>query len=212
MGARTIAGTLGRPIPVKFAKITGESPRDKTGRKVIGEKRMKTLQKAAKNYNRRLKYRIKKYYGETNWDNVRALRRAEDRNYITDIDLSKVTNIKRYNALLKELNKDLTKPYKAEMTNKRRDWMMAMAENGYYVDLTQFPELYDAIMHMSADDVLRWETIYSDLVKDIGYHYKIHDMATHDELWMDELDKFIASVAAITGKKLPSARVSLGLE
>lgn len=211
MGARTIAGTLGKPIPVKFAKIAGESPKDKTGRKVIGEKRMKTLQRAARNYDRRLKYRIKKYYGDVNWDNVRALRRAEDRNYITDIDLSKVTNIKRYNALLRELNRDLTKPYKVEMTNKRRDWMMAMAENGYYVDLTQFPELYDAIMHMSADDVLRWETIYSDLVKDIGYHYKVHDMATHDELWMDELDKFISSVAAITGKKLPSARVSLGL-
>ena len=198
--------------PVRFGKLVGKNTAvNKGGQPIIGKKRMEALKKASANYNRRAKRKLQKYFGEVSWEAANKYRRAEGR-LVTDVDISSIKTVKDYNAMIKWLNRDKTKAYKAEKTADRRDWMSTMLQVGYEMNPEDFPELFDLIEHMSGDQILLWQLSYPQLVKDSFRHYKTRDRATRDSQWIGEMQQILDSITEVTGVQLPSARAALGLE
>lgn len=202
---------------IRFGKIVGKPEvKDANGKLVIGPKRMAELKRLGRNYERRVKNRVRKYFGEVTIDNVNKLMRAEGRSngngmlYMTYIDVNNIKSVKAYNKLVKALTRDKSPDYKTELKVARREWMKDMISNAYDFDINDFPALRDVIDKMSADDILRWQTRYPKLVRDIGYHYEYGDRRVIDRNWLEEMNAIIASINDITGAQIPSMETMIG--
>ena len=200
-----------KATPVRFGKLYGKSATDSAGKRVLGPKRMEALKKEAANYNRRIKRRIKKYYGDVNWENANAYIK-HNKGVLINLIVSNIKSVKDYKAWMRFLARDKSKDYKIEVRDKKRNRMNDMIEIGYDADPELLSPLFDVINNMSTDEIMRWEVTYKDLMRETFRHYNLHDRLTKDENWLDDMDTLIASIKDITGKDIPSVREMLGIE
>ena len=193
-----------RPKSPKLAFIRGESAVNAKGQRVLGPKREAELQKAMKNYERRTKAKIKKYYGEVTPESIDKYRRMmKDRTVIVSFDREQIKNVKAYNTLIKFLNRDKTKEFKAELTKDRREWLTKTLEVAYNLSPEENPELFDTINSMSADQILAWATQNPQFVAKLFYHYEeVWDSETHND-WVEIVNELIDTLQPYTKSAIP---------
>lgn len=204
-------GTLARkpvvtrkPKSPKITFIRGESPVNAKGQRVLGPKREAELQKAMKNYERRTKAKIRKYYGEVTPETIEKYRRTmKDRTVIVSFDREQIKNVKAYNTLIKFLNRDKTKEFKAELTKDRREWLTKTLEVAYDLSPEENPELFDTINSMTADQILAWSTQNPQFVAKLFYHYEEQwDSETHND-WVEIVNELIDTLQPYTKSAIP---------
>ena len=193
-----------KPNSPKLAFIRGESAVNAKGQKVLGPKREAELQKAMKNYERRTKAKIRKYYGEVTPESIDKYRRMmKDRTVIVSFDREQIKNVKAYNTLIKFLNRDKTKEFKAELTKDRREWLTKTLEVAYNLSPEENPELFDTINSMSADQILAWSTQNPQFVAKLFYHYEeVWDSETHND-WVEIVNELIDTLQPYTKSAIP---------
>ena len=209
-GGKTRGGASRKPIVTrkpnspKLAFIRGESAVNAKGQKVLGPKREAELQKAMKNYERRTKAKIKKYYGEVTPESIDKYRRMmKDRTVIVSFDREQIKNVKAYNTLIKFLNRDKTKEFKAELTKDRREWLTKTLEVAYDLSPEENPELFDTINSMTADQILAWATQNPQFVAKLFYHYEEQwDSETHND-WVEIVNELIDTLQPYTKSAIP---------
>ena len=193
-----------KPNSPKLVFIRGESAVNSKGQRVLGPKREAELQKAMKNYERRTKAKIRKFYGEVTPESVEKYRRMmKDRTVIVSFDREQIKNVKAYNTLIKFLNRDKTKEFKAELTKDRREWLTKTLEVAYDLSPEEIPELFDAINSMTADQILAWATQNPQFVAKLFYHYEEQwDSETHNE-WVEIVNELIDTIQPYTKSAIP---------
>ena len=209
-GGKTRGGASRKPIVTrkpnspKLVFIRGESAVNAKGQKVLGPKREAELQKAMKNYERRTKAKIKKYYGEVTPESIDKYRRMmKDRTVIVSFDREQIKNVKAYNTLIKFLNRDKTKEFKAELTKDRREWLTKTLEVAYDLSPEENPELFDTINSMTADQILAWATQNPQFVAKLFYHYEEQwDSETHND-WVKIVNELIDTLQPYTKSAIP---------
>ena len=209
-GGKTRGGASRKPIVTrkpkspKLAFIRGESAVNAKGQKVLGPKREAELQKAMKNYERRTKAKIKKFYGEVTPESIDKYRRMmKDRTVIVSFDREQIKNVKAYNTLIKFLNRDKTKEFKAELTKDRREWLTKTLEVAYDLTPEENPELFDTINSMTADQILAWATQNPQFVAKLFYHYEeVWDSETHND-WVEIVNELIDTLQPYTKSAIP---------
>ena len=209
-GGKTRGGASRKPIVTrkpkspKLAFIRGESAVNAKGQRVLGPKREAELQKAMKNYERRTKAKIKKFYGEVTPESIDKYRRMmKDRTVIVSFDREQIKNVKAYNTLIKFLNRDKTKEFKAELTKDRREWLTKTLEVAYDLSPEENPELFDTINSMTADQILAWATQNPQFVAKLFYHYEeVWDSETHND-WVEIVNELIDTLQPYTKSAIP---------
>ena len=193
-----------KPKSPKLAFIRGESAVNAKGQRVLGPKREAELQKAMKNYERRTKAKIKKFYGEVTPETIDKYRRMmKDRTVIVSFDREQIKNVKAYNTLIKFLNRDKTKEFKAELTKDRREWLTKTLEVAYDLSPEENPELFDTINSMSADQILAWATQNPQFVAKLFYHYEeVWDSETRND-WVEIVNELIDTLQPYTKSAIP---------
>ena len=193
-----------KPKSPKLAFIRGESAVNAKGQRVLGPKREAELQKAMKNYERRTKAKIKKYYGEVAPESIDKYRRMmKDRTVIVSFDREQIKNVKAYNTLIKFLNRDKTREFKAELTKDRREWLTKTLEVAYNLSPEENPELFDTINSMTADQILAWATQNPQFVGKLFYHYEeVWDSETHND-WVEIVNELIDTLQPYTKSAIP---------
>ena len=210
VGGKTRGGASRKPIVTrkpkspKLAFIRGESAVNAKGQRVLGPKREAELQKAMKNYERRTKAKIKKFYGEVTPETIDKYRRMmKDRTVIVSFDREQIKNVKAYNTLIKFLNRDKTKEFKAELTKDRREWLTKTLEVAYDLSPEENPELFDTINSMTADQILAWATQNPQFVAKLFYHYEEQwDSETHND-WVEIVNELIDTLQPYTKSAIP---------
>lgn len=209
-GGKTRGGASRKPIVTrkpnspKLVFIRGESVVNAKGQRVLGPKREAELQKAMKNYERRTKAKIKKFYGEVTPESIDKYRRMmKDRTVIVSFDREQIKNVKAYNTLIKFLNRDKTKEFKAELTKDRREWLTKTLEVAYDLSPEENPELFDTINSMTADQILEWSTQNPQFVAKLFYHYEEQwDSETHND-WVEIVNELIDTLQPYTKSAIP---------
>lgn len=193
-----------KPNSPKLAFIRGESAVNAKGQRVLGPKREAELQKAMKNYERRTKAKIRKFYGEVTPESIEKYRRMmKDRTVIVSFDREQIKNVKAYNTLIKFLNRDKTKEFKAELTKDRREWLTKTLEVAYDLSPEENPELFDTINSMTADQILAWATQNPQFVAKLFYHYEEQwDSETHND-WVEIVNELINTLQPYTKSAIP---------
>ena len=193
-----------KPNSPKLVFIRGESPVNSKGQRVLGPKREAELQRAMKNYERRTKDKIRKFYGEVTPESIEKYRRMmKDRTVIVSFDREQIKNVKAYNTLIKFLNRDKTKEFKAELTKDRREWLTKTLEVAYDLSPEKNPELFDTINSMSADQILAWATQNPQFVAKLFYHYEEQwDSETHND-WVEIVNELIDTLQPYTKSAIP---------
>ena len=193
-----------KPNSPKLVFIRGESAVNSKGQRVLGPKREAELQKAMKNYERRTKAKIKKFYGEVTPESIEKYRRMmKDRTVIVSFDREQIKNVKAYNTLIKFLNRDKTKEFKAELTKDRREWLTKTLEVAYDLSPEKNPELFDTINSMTADQILAWATQNPQFVAKLFYHYEEQwDSETHND-WVEIVNELIDTLQPYTKSAIP---------
>ena len=193
-----------KPNSPKLTFIRGESAVNSKGQRVLGPKREAELQKAMKNYERRTKAKIKKFYGEVTPESIEKYRRMmKDRTVIVSFDREQIKNVKAYNTLIKFLNRDKTKEFKAELTKDRREWLTKTLEVAYDLSPEKNPELFDTINSMTADQILAWATQNPQFVAKLFYHYEEQwDSETHND-WVEIVNELIDTLQPYTKSAIP---------
>lgn len=209
-GGKTRGGASRKPVVTRKPKspkivfIRGESAVNAKGQRVLGPKREAELQKAMKNYERRTKAKIKKFYGEVTPESIEKYRRMmKDRTVIVSFDREQIKNVKAYNTLIKFLNRDKTKEFKAELTKDRREWLTKTLEVAYDLSPEENPELFDTINSMTADQILAWATQNPQFVAKLFYHYEEQwDSETHND-WVEIVNELIDTLQPYTKSAIP---------
>lgn len=193
-----------KPNSPKLVFIRGESVVNAKGQRVLGPKREAELQRAMKNYERRTKAKIKKHYGEVTPESIEKYRRMmKDRTVIVSFDREQIKNVKAYNTLIKFLNRDKTKEFKAELTKDRREWLTKTLEVAYELSPEENPELFDTINSMTADQILAWATQNPQFVAKLFYHYEEQwDSETHND-WVEIVNELIDTLQPYTKSAIP---------
>ena len=193
-----------KPNSPKLTFIRGESAVNSKGQKVLGPKREAELQRAMKNYERRTKAKIRKFYGEVTPESIEKYRRMmKDRTVIVSFDREQIKNVKAYNTLIKFLNRDKTKEFKAELTKDRREWLTKTLEVAYNLSPEENPELFDTINSMTADQILAWATQNPQFVAKLFYHYEEQwDSETHND-WVEIVNELIDTLQPYTKSAIP---------
>lgn len=193
-----------KPNSPKLVFIRGESVVNAKGQRVLGPKREAELQRAMKNYERRTKAKIKKHYGEVTPESIEKYRRMmKDRTVIVSFDREQIKNVKAYNTLIKFLNRDKTKEFKAELTKDRREWLTKTLEVAYELSPEENPELFDTINNMTADQILAWATQNPQFVAKLFYHYEEQwDSETHND-WVEIVNELIDTLQPYTKSAIP---------
>ena len=193
-----------KPNSPKLVFIRGESAVNAKGQRVLGPKREAELQRAMKNYERRTKAKIKKHYGEVTPETIEKYRRMmKDRTVIVSFDREQIKNVKAYNTLIKFLNRDKTKEFKAELTKDRREWLTKTLEVAYDLSPEENPELFDTINSMTADQILAWATQNPQFVAKLFYHYEEQwDSETHND-WVEIVNELIDTLQPYTKSAIP---------
>ena len=193
-----------KPNSPKLVFIRGESVVNSKGQRVLGPKREAELQKAMKNYERRTKAKIRKFYGEVTPESIEKYRRMmKDRTVIVSFDREQIKNVKAYNTLIKFLNRDKTKEFKAELTKDRREWLTKTLEVAYDLSPEENPELFDTINSMTADQILAWATQNPQFVAKLFYHYEEQwDSETHND-WVEIVNELIDTLQPYTKSAIP---------
>ena len=210
VGGKTRGGASRKPIVArkpnspKLVFIRGESAVNAKGQRVLGPKREAELQRAMKNYERRTKAKIRKYYGEVTPESIDKYRRMmKDRTVIVSFDREQIKNVKAYNTLIKFLNRDKTKEFKAELTKDRREWLTKTLEVAYDLSPEENPELFDTISSMTADQILAWATQNPQFVAKLFYHYEEQwDSETHND-WVEIVNELIDTLQPYTKSAIP---------
>ena len=193
-----------KPNSPKLVFIRGESVVNSKGQRVLGPKREAELQKAMKNYERRTKAKIRKFYGEVTPESIEKYRRMmKDRTVIVSFDREQIKNVKAYNTLIKFLNRDKTKEFKAELTKDRREWLTKTLEVAYNLSPEENPKLFDTINSMTADQILAWATQNPQFVAKLFYHYEEQwDSETHND-WVEIVNELIDTLQPYTKSAIP---------
>lgn len=193
-----------KPKSPKLTFIRGESAVNSKGQRILGPKREAELQKAMKNYERRTKAKIKKFYGEVTPESIEKYRRMmKDRTVIVSFDREQIKNVKAYNTLIKFLNRDKTKEFKAELTKDRREWLTKTLEVAYDLSPEKNPELFNTINSMTADQILAWATQNPQFVAKLFYHYEeVWDSETHND-WVKIVNELIDTLQPYTKTAIP---------
>ena len=193
-----------KPISPKLVFIRGESAVNSKGQRVLGPKREAELQRAMKNYERRTKAKIRKFYGEVTPESIEKYRRMmKDRTVIVSFDREQIKNVKAYNTLIKFLNRDKTREFKAELTKDRREWLTKTLEVAYDLSPEENPELFDTINSMTADQILAWATQNPQFVAKLFYHYEEQwDSETHND-WVEIVNELIDTLQPYTKSAIP---------
>ena len=211
VGGKTPGTLVGRkpvvtrkPNSPKLVFIRGESAVNSKGQRVLGPKREAELQKAMKNYERRTKAKIRKFYGEVTPESIEKYRRMmKDRTVIVSFDREQIKNVKAYNTLIKFLNRDKTKEFKAELTKDRREWLTKTLEVAYDLSPEENPELFNTINSMTADQILAWATQNPQFVAKLFYHYEEQwDSETHND-WVEIVNELIDTLQPYTKLAIP---------
>ena len=211
VGGKTPGTLVGRkpvvtrkPNSPKLVFIRGESAVNSKGQRVLGPKREAELRKAMKNYERRTKAKIRKFYGEVTPESIEKYRRMmKDRTVIVSFDREQIKNVKAYNTLIKFLNRDKTKEFKAELTKDRREWLTKTLEVAYDLSPEENPELFDTINSMTADQILAWATQNPQFVAKLFYHYEEQwDSETHND-WVEIVNELIDTLQPYTKLAIP---------
>lgn len=153
---------------------------------LIGKKRLATLEKAVRNRNRRVRYTVKKLTGEWNEENYLKLVRGQYVPPAVRVDLSKITSVKDYNALVRMLEADKTKEWKDTRLNSMRNWLANSIKRSIWIDESDDPELFEKIYRMSEQEILAYRDDNKSLIKDI-FEYYVDDQAIdaddRDYMW-----------------------------
>ena len=148
---------------------------------LIGKKRLATLEKAVRNRNRRVRYTVKKLTGEWNEENYLKLVRGQYVPPAVRVDLSKITSVKDYNALVRMLEADKTKEWKDTRLNSMRNWLANSIKRSIWIDESDDPELFEKIYSMSEQEILQYRMANPSLVKRIFEYYVDDDLIDADD-------------------------------
>ena len=200
-------GSARKPIVSKKPKLTyirGESAVNAKGQKVLGKKREAELQKALKNYGRRTERKIKKYYGEVTAETIaKYARMMGEETVIISFDRAQIKNVRAYNTMIKFLNRDKTREFKAKISADRRKWLTATLEHAYDLSADEAPELFKAIEGMSGDQILSWATQNPEFVKKLFYQYdEVWDTETYNK-WRNTVNELIDTLQPYTSVVIP---------
>lgn len=155
---------------------------------IIGTKRLNELQKAVKNRNARMRRQTAKITGEKyTYENYLKLVRGQYLPPVVRVDLSKITSVKDYNALMRMLEADKTPAWKADRLNAMREWLKKSVKRSIWIDEEDDPELFERIDTMSEKEILEYRRNYKGLIKDI-FDYYVDDQAIdaddRDVMWV----------------------------
>lgn len=186
-GLRTNALTaayMGRTKKVKVpARITNMGKI----KGIVGAKRLNILEKAVRNRNARMRRQTAKLTGEAySYDNYLKLVRAGYLPPVVRVDLSKVTSVKDYNALMRMLEADKTPAWKSERLESMREWLSKSVKRSIWVDEDDDPELFERIEGMSEKEILDFRRDYKGLIGDIFDYYdeQAIDADDRDIMWV----------------------------
>lgn len=154
---------------------------------IVGTKRLNELQKAVRNRNARMRRQTAKLTGEGyDYENYLKLVRAGYLPPVIRVDLSKVTSVKDYNALMRMLNADKTKAWRYERLTAMRDWLKKSIKRSIWIDEDDDPELFKHIDTMSEQDILNYRRDYKGLISDVFEYYtsdQAIDADDRDIMW-----------------------------
>lgn len=155
---------------------------------IIGKKRLEAMYKAVKNRNRRIRDTVTRLSGEYTQENYLKLARAGYLPGQMVIDFSGIKSIKEYNKLMKYLNMDKSKEWKAARLDAMRNWMATMVSKSLYITPDMDPELFARIAGMSEKDILAFRKNNPEMIKDFfeWYSAPFIDGDARDTLW-DEM-------------------------
>lgn len=193
-----------RPIR-KLVWLKGEAGKDAAGHRIIGKKREAELKKAVRNYERRTKAKIKKYFGDINTDTIAKFQRmhGNSRMAIFSVDLSSIRSVRDFNKIIDYLNRDKTREYKQALASDRRSWLTKTLEHAYDLDRDSAPKLFAAVERMSADAIMTWAVTNPDMVQDLFYKYEeVWDSQTHKE-WVRTINNLIDTLQPYSAIRIP---------
>lgn len=153
---------------------------------IIGTKRLNELQKAVKNRNARMRRQTARITGEKyTYENYLKLVRGQYLPPVVRVDLSKITSVKDYNALMRMLEADKTPAWKADRLDAMREWLKKSVKRSIWIDEDDDPELFERIESMSEKEILEYRRNYKGLISDIFDYYEEEaiDADDRDIMW-----------------------------
>lgn len=154
---------------------------------VIGEKRVKNLQRAVANRNARLRRQVRNLTGEKyTYENYLKLARGGYLPPVIRVDFSKITSVKDYNALMRMIEADKTPQWKSERLDAMRSWLKKSVKRSIWIDEDDDPELFQRIDEMTEREILNYRRDYKGLIHDI-FEFYVDDQAIdaddRDMMW-----------------------------
>lgn len=138
---------------------------------VIGQKRIAELKKAVNNRNARIRYQVRRIYGEYSMENYAKLARAQYVPPMIKVDFRNITTVKQYNALLRMLEADKSHEWKTNRTKAMRMWLRNSVARSIWVNEEDDPEMFEKIAEMSDREIMRFRDENKDLIGDVFEYY-----------------------------------------
>lgn len=139
---------------------------------VIGKVRMKNLETAVRNRNRRINYASKPLL-EVN-ENA-SLQKLAQQGYIPGqlvVDLKQIKTVKDYNRMMRLLNEDKSKSARALRAKAQARSLRNSIVRSINIDESDDPELFEKLSKMSDRDIASLRLNNKTLIRDIYDEYK----------------------------------------